>query len=70
MKYAVLKPDQFDDHEVIALIESVPTYNREPRFNETLNDLSKKTAGRDSHADGKQEPGEETITFGDFNYMP
>ena len=70
MKYAVLKPDQFDDHEVIALIESVPTYNREPRFNETLNDLSKKTAGRDSHADGKQKPGEETITFGDFNYMP
>ncbi len=36
MKYAVLTPSQLDDHEVIAMIESVPTYNREPRFNDEL----------------------------------
>lgn len=28
LKYAVLKPSQFDDHEVIALLWKTPTYNR------------------------------------------
>ena len=40
MKYAVLTPSQLDDHEVIAMIESVPTYNREPRFNDELKKIS------------------------------
>lgn len=40
MKYAILKPSQFDNHEVISLIESVPTFNRDPRFNEELSRLS------------------------------
>lgn len=31
IKYAVLKPSQFDDHEVIALLERTPAYNR-PQF--------------------------------------
>lgn len=31
MKYVVLKPNQFDDHEVIALLERTPTYTR-PQF--------------------------------------
>lgn len=70
MKYAVLKPSQFDDHEVIALIESVPTYNRDPRFNERLQQISKNNGTGPQANDSKQEPGGETITFGDFNYMP
>lgn len=40
MKYAVLKPSQLDNHDVIALIESVPTFNRDPKFNEELSRLS------------------------------
>lgn len=40
MKYAVLTPDQFDDHDVITLIETTPTFNRAPRFNESLKKIS------------------------------
>lgn len=36
-KYAVLKPAQFDDDAVIAMLESTPAYNRNPKFNEQLN---------------------------------
>ncbi len=39
-KYAVLSPAQFDDHEVIALIERTPAYNRDPRFNDLLQRIS------------------------------
>lgn len=40
IKYVVLSPAQFDDHEVIALLERTPTYNRDPRFHEELKRLS------------------------------
>lgn len=40
LKYAVLTPDQFDDHEVIAMIEKSPAFNRTPKFNEELKKLS------------------------------
>lgn len=40
LKYAVLKPSQFDNHEVIALIENVPAYSRDTRFKEELKRLS------------------------------
>ena len=40
MKYAVLTPDQFDDYQVITMIENSPTYNRAPRFNEELKKVS------------------------------
>lgn len=40
VKYVVLTPDQFDDHEVIALIENTPTATRSPRFNEELKKLA------------------------------
>ncbi|MCH5227661.1 MAG: cell division protein FtsZ [Muribaculaceae bacterium] len=40
MKYAVLTPDQFDDHQVIAMIENAPTFTRAPRFNEELKKVS------------------------------
>lgn len=36
MKYAVLTPSQFDDHEVIAMLERFPIHKRSPRFNEEL----------------------------------
>lgn len=40
MKYAVLTPDQFDDHQVISMIENAPTFTRAPRFNEELRKVS------------------------------
>ena len=40
VKYAVLSPEQFDDHEVIAMLERTPTFNRNPRFNVELRKLA------------------------------
>jgi len=70
LKYAVLKPSQFDDHEIIALIESVPTYNRDSRFNEELQRISENNGCSGNEKDNHQESGGETISFGDFNYIP
>lgn len=68
VKYAVLKPSQFDNYEVIALIESVPTFLRDkhPKFNEKFQAL---TEGRkDGRQDdlSKKSSGGDTISFGDF----
>lgn len=40
LKYAVLKPSQFDDHEVIALLERLPIHKRPANFNEELGKIS------------------------------
>ena len=66
LKYAVLKPSQFDDHEVIALIESVPTYNREPRFNDELKRISEHNSGVGGFGGESSQRGGDTISFGDF----
>ena len=39
LRYTVLTPEQFDDHEVIALIESTPALQRDARFNQMLESL-------------------------------
>lgn len=68
MKYAVLTPDQFDDHQVISMIENSPTFNRAPRFNE---ELKKVSAGKmdENPASSEKESAEtrntRTISFGD-----
>lgn len=64
LKYAVLKPSQFDDHEVIAMIEKVPTYNRDPRFNDELKRVSEHDTGM-SERRGERSSGD-TISFGGF----
>ncbi|MDE6771377.1 MAG: hypothetical protein K2J49_02125, partial [Muribaculaceae bacterium] len=66
LKYAVLKPSQFDDHDVIALIESVPTYNREPRFNDELQRISENNGSYRRRDDYRRDQGNDTITFGSF----
>lgn len=40
VKYAVLTLDQFDNPEVITMLERTPAFNRSPKFNETLRQLS------------------------------
>lgn len=42
IKYAVLTPEQFDDQEVISLLERTPAFNRDPRFKDELHKLSDK----------------------------
>lgn len=67
MKYAVLTPDQFDDHQVIAMIENSPTFTRAPRFNEELKKVSEgvlvdSVKSEKESADNKNT---RTISFGD-----
>lgn len=40
VKYAVLDPSQFDNHEIAALLERIPTYNRDPNFLEEIRNIS------------------------------
>lgn len=49
IKYAVLKPSQFDDHEVIALLERTPTYTRPQQLKEELLHLSEKPEFKVGH---------------------
>ncbi|MDE5887125.1 MAG: cell division protein FtsZ [Muribaculaceae bacterium] len=63
MKYAILKPSQLDNHEVIALIESVPTFNRDPRFNEELSRLMNPDGFTSTHTPRSDERGGTTISF-------
>lgn len=65
MKYAVLKPSQFDNYEIIALIESEPTYNREPRFNEMLEKISEGKTESEPEVN-KKDSGTDTISFASF----
>ncbi|MBD5207558.1 MAG: cell division protein FtsZ [Bacteroidales bacterium] len=43
LRYAVLTPSQFDDFEVIALLERTPAYNRPTNFNQQLKAVSEST---------------------------
>lgn len=67
IKYAVLSPDQFDDHEVISMFENSPTYTRAPRFNEELKKLSNVEAQEPLSAKEKEtsDPGSFSISFTD-----
>ncbi len=44
-KYAVLDPSQFDNHEVVALLERIPTYTRDQKY---LDQLRKTKDGKES----------------------
>ncbi|MCH5230192.1 MAG: cell division protein FtsZ [Muribaculaceae bacterium] len=69
MKYAVLTPDQFDDHQVIAMIENNPTFTRPPRFNDELKKLSAVPTSEVADIADKETKNKsnsaQTISFGD-----
>lgn len=44
VKYAVLLPSQFDDMEVISMLERTPAYNRDPHFNSDLKQMAEAKA--------------------------
>lgn len=68
IKYAVLTPDQFDDHQVILMIENSPTFNRAPRFNDELKKISSGGVQEETPVKEKEkeaaEPNTRTISFG------
>ena len=68
MKYAVLTPDQFDDHQVIAMIENSPTFTRAPRFNEELKKISSglpAESEREREKENSEKNNKFSISFGD-----
>lgn len=40
VKYAVLTVEQFDNPEVVTMLERTPAFNRSPKFNETIRQIS------------------------------
>ena len=50
-KYAVLDPSQFDNHEVVALLERIPTFSRDPQL---LDEIRRIGNGRESRS--QQQP--------------
>ena len=57
VKYAVLEPDQFDNSEVVTLLERTPAYNRSPRFNESLKKIAsskEEETYEDNDTDGRK----------------
>ena len=68
MKYAVLTPDQYDDHNVIVMIEKSPTFTRAPRFNEELKKVSASYVAHDTPTQEKditENSNTRTISFGE-----
>lgn len=64
VKYAVLLPSQFDDMEIISMLERTPAYNRDPRFNSDLKQLAEAKANPAPIA--PRPAGGNTISFDDF----
>ena len=65
-KYVVLEPTQFDDDEIIRMIESVPAYNRDAKFKENLKKVGKEVIDNQMNNDQptqQQEETTETIVF-------
>ena len=60
VKYAVLTPDQFDNPDVVTLLERTPAFNRSPKFNETLRQYSQGSAKPVENADDRNRKGEDT----------
>ena len=50
-KYAVLDPSQYDNHEVVALLERIPTFTRDPQY---LDEIRRISTGKETR--GQQQP--------------
>lgn len=61
VKYAVLTIEQFDNPEIVSLLEKTPAFNRSPKFNEQLRLLSQPEeaeSGASKVEDNGRKPGE------------
>ncbi len=62
-KYAVLEPSQFDDPEIMAIIERTPAYNRDPDFNERLKNISENINPLQEKSSSADNSGNSKIVF-------
>ena len=62
-RYVVLKPSQFDDLDVIALLESHKAFNRSPGFKEELNKIGQASAQPSRDIPSEPDHGATPITF-------
>ncbi len=67
LKYAVLKPGQFDDDDVISRIESTPAFNRPPSFNASLERLNQEPEIPTSQGQDTSSGQPITFDFGDID---
>lgn len=68
VKYAVLTVDQFDNPDVVTMLERTPAFNRAPKFNEMLRQLSQGEGSREAAPEDNAGPdrkplGGKVITF-------
>ncbi len=70
-RYVVLQPDQYDDHEIIALMERTPTFNRDSRFRDQIEAAAEaarqEKSGRTAPAQSDDRRTGGAITFGDID---
>ncbi len=66
-KYAVLEPSQFDNHEVVALLERIPTFKRSPQVLDELRKISdgkeQRPTPQPARAAQKEKPNSNIINF-------
>ena len=64
-RYVVLKPSQFDDPEIITLLEMTPTYNRDPKLNKQIAEMGEAGVSGDSifNQNNERPSGENIISF-------
>lgn len=62
-RYFVLKPSQFDDLDVIAMLESHKTFNRAPSFKDEVNKLGQAQPAENPSGKRDEDAGASMITF-------
>lgn len=62
-KYLVLKPNQFDDHDIIALLERTPAFNRNVHFYEEVEQLRKPAEKRQPESEHTDRSSDIKISF-------
>lgn len=67
-KYAVLKPSQLDDDDVIALVEHTPALNRDSHFKEEFRALSDASKNLRSHIETLPAKNDNSITIKPTNF--
>ncbi len=63
LRYAVLKPSQFDDYEVISLLERTPAFNRPANFNTMLGQVGEAQPPREKPSAQDAKGDDLVITF-------
>ncbi len=73
-RYVVLTPEQYDDHEIIALVERTPTYNRDSSFKRIIEkatleskEFAANQSAGNSTTDFDDSHGGEAIIFNDLD---